>query len=57
MGIYKSVKHGAALKSVIENNGVRKTYNALRRGLGANRVRIKHNKLQVVSVKGWKYVN
>ena len=59
MGIYKLVEKGADIKSVIQKSGVRKTYNALKRGLGSRHVRIKHNKLQVATLSGsgWKYVN
>jgi hypothetical protein len=56
MGIYKQYKHGASAYSLTKEYGVRKTYNALRKKLGKTEVRIKHNKLQVKSIRGtWTY--
>lgn len=56
MGVYKSYKHGSGLEVLIQEYGVRKTYNALKRKLGKTEVRIKHNRLQMKNrSKNWQY--
>jgi hypothetical protein len=56
MSIYKSYKHGANIKTLTKNWGVRKTFNSLKRKL-PKLVRIKHNKIQMINKKGvWTYL-
>lgn len=55
MSIYKSYKHGASVKTLVNENGVRTTFNSLKRNLGGS-VRIKHNRIQIKSSNGtWAY--
>jgi hypothetical protein len=57
MSIYKSYKSGGKIKSLVETNGVRKTFTALKRKLTGSMVRIKHNRIQMLDkkTKTWIY--
>ena len=57
MSIYKQYKHGACIKCLIKDYGLRRTFASLRYNLPKEMVRLKNNKIQVFSfvTNEWTY--
>jgi hypothetical protein len=49
MSIYKYWKHGSSVKALVKEYGLRKTFSSFRNNLNKKIVRIKHNRIQLLS--------